>query len=58
MGDNEVGILADEMTAEAFARVMRSALAVPPERFNPGLKEACKMFDVHRTASRLLDLIR
>lgn len=58
MGDNEVGILADEVTAEAFARVMRSALAVPPERFNPGLKEACKMFDVHRTASRLLDLIR
>lgn len=58
MGDNEVGILADEVTAEAFARAMRVALAVPPERFSHGLKEACKMFDVHRTASRLLDLIR
>lgn len=57
MGDNEVGILADEVTAEAFARAMRAALAIPPERFSPGLKEACKMFDVNRTASRLLDLI-
>lgn len=58
MGDNEVGILADDVTVEAFAGAMRSAVAVPPERFSPGLKEACKMFDVHRTASRLLDMIR
>lgn len=57
MGDNKVGILADGVTAEAFARAMRAALAVPPERFSPGLKEACKMFDVYRTANRLLELI-
>lgn len=58
MRENEVGILAHEVTAEAFARAMRVALAVPPEWFSPGLKEACKMFDVHRTAGRLLDMIR
>lgn len=57
MRENEVGTLADDVTPEAFARAMRAALAVPPERFSPGLKEACKMFDVHRTASRLLDSI-
>lgn len=57
MRDSEVGILAGDVTAGAFASAMRSALAVPPERFSHGLKEACKMFDIHQTASRLLDLV-
>ena len=50
-----VGVIASEISADAFATAIRSALQTAPDRFTIGLKEACAAFDIDQSVHTFLE---